>query len=348
MAWTVELAPELDGYGVEWVEPGRMILSRRNRLFESTNINPEPRLLGEVQVPIWQRQAARVRLGQRMMRFMFYNVIPLGDGKYFVTFNRQVGILDRHGFHAVEGMLQRFRVLRGACALGDSGAVYFGEYFYNEKRVPVHVYRCRPDEKRAEIAHTFAAGSVRHVHGVYRDPFSSAIWVATGDHPHESCLWRTDDEFASLQVFGSGDEGWRAVSLQFTRDAVYYATDAEFRQNLVYRVDRATGERTIVGEIDGPVYYSHTVDGEMFFAVTAELCPSQAEMKATLWRVTADEGLEQVYSAAKDLGARKILGPPFMVGTMNFPGGPGAPGGTYFHGVSLKGIDNRTLRLYKK
>ncbi|MEO6393736.1 MAG: hypothetical protein ABIP75_17930 [Pyrinomonadaceae bacterium] len=347
MSWSVEMMPGLNGYTVEWAEPGRILLSRRNRLYQADHPTAKPRLIGEVPAPLWQRTISRSRLGQRLNRFMFYNVLPIDRDRFFLTFNRDIGILDKEGFHEIEGVMRPFRVLRGACAVADSGSVYFGEYLYNEKREPMHIYRCQPAENRVEIAHTFAAGEIRHIHGVYRDPYSSAIWVATGDHPHESRLLRTTDEFKTLETVGAGDETWRTVSLQFTPDAVYFASDAEFQQNLIYRLDRQTGERTVCGEIDGPVYYSHAVGDDLFFAVTAELCPSQKEPRASLWHVTSEGGIEKIYSVAKDLGRRKRLTLLFMPGTLHFPGGPGIDGGTYFHGVSLQGIDNRTLRLYK-
>jgi hypothetical protein len=348
MTWSVDLVPELDGFSVDWAEPGRLRLSRRIRLFPAETIESKPRLVGAVPAPLWQRFISRSRLGQRLARFMFYNVLPLGEDRVFLTFNRDAGIIDGGRFQEIEGIIRPFRVLRGAAAVSAAGAVYLGEYLYNEKREPIHIYRCLPGESRAEVAHTFSAGEIRHVHGVYRDPYTSAIWCASGDHPHEARLLRTDDEFVSLQTVGSGDETWRTVSLQFTQDAIYYASDAEFRQNLIYRLDRATSERTIVGEIDGPVYYSHAIGDDLFFAVTAELCPSQKEPMASLWRVGAGDVLEQVYRVKKDLGARKRLTLPFMPGTLHFPGGPGSEGGSFLYGVGLKGIDNRTLRLYKK
>ena len=51
------------------------------------------------------------------------------------------------------------------------------------------------------------------------------------------------DALQTLPAVGAGDETWRAVSVQFTRDAVWYATDAEFRPNRLFRLDRASGRR---------------------------------------------------------------------------------------------------------
>ena len=56
--------------------------------------------------------------------------------------------------------------------------------------------------------------------------------------------------------------------------------------------------------------------------------------------------MERVYSAEKDMFQNKSLAGVFMPGTMHFPAGEANPNETYFHGVGLRGIDNRTLRLY--
>src|SRR5262245_16810143 len=157
MPWSVELAPELDGYTVEWAEPGRYLLSRRNRLFRADDLRCKPDLVGVVPAPFWQRAIARTRLGQRLARFMFYNAIPLADVRVFVTFNRDLGIVDESGFKNIAGLHRPFRVLRGACAVNPRGAVFFGEYLYNETRESIRIYRWEPDRLEAETVHTFAA-----------------------------------------------------------------------------------------------------------------------------------------------------------------------------------------------
>jgi hypothetical protein len=346
MTWSVDAVPSLTGYTVEWVEPGRVLLSRKNRIYQAASPTAERQLLGEVTAASWKRVAANVRLGQRVARFMVYNALPLADGSVFVTFDKQLGIIKQGKYQPLEGLARPFRVLRGACAIGRDGAVYFGEYLDNAARGAMNVYRCAPGSHRAEVAHTFDAGQVRHIHGVYADPYTDALWCVTGDGAEESRVTRTFDSFRTLEVVGAGDESWRTVSLLFTEDAIFYASDAEFNENHIYRLDRKTGERAVLGEIDGPVYYSHAIGRDLFFAVTAELCPSQKQPAATLWHVTRDGGIERIYSAAKDLVHKQIWNALFMHGTMHFPSGPGAGRETYIHGVSLRGIDNRTLRLY--
>ena len=154
------------------------------------------------------------------------------------------------------------------------------------------------------------------------------IWVT------RHAFW-TDDGFETLTTIGSGDESWRAVSVLFTRDAIWYAMDAEFTYNKVFRIDRATRQRSNKGAIDGPVYYSVKWRENLFFAVTAELCPSQDGKSATLWTVM-DDALERVVSFDKDRWPVKLL-----PGTLHFPLGPGVEDGLYFQGVALENADAR-------
>lgn len=347
MTWSVDAVPSLNGYTVEWIEPGRVLLSKRNKLYSAASPTAERKLVGQVDGVAWKNIASQFRLGQRVARFMVYNAVPLADGTIFVTFDKQQGIISEGKYQPLQGVMRPFRVLRRACAMGKDGAIYFGEYLDNPERGAMNVYRHVPGTNRAEIAYTFEAGQVRHIHGVYADPHSDTLWCVTGDGATESRVTRTFDSFRTLETVGTGDESWRTVSLLFTEDAIYYASDAEFHENHVYRLDRRTGERTMVGEIDGPVYYSHAVGKDLFFAVTAELCPSQKEPVASLWHVSSDGQMKRVYSVQKDLVQKKKWADIFMPGTMHFPAGPGNDGETFFHGVGLSGIDNRTLRLYR-
>jgi hypothetical protein len=129
------------------------------------------------------------------------------------------------------------------------------------------------------------------------------------------------------------------VSLAFTERAIYYATDSEFRTNQIYRIERTTGERRLLGEIDGPVYVGKAIGEDVFFAVTAELCPSQVGRSATLWHVDASDRLSRC--AAFDKDALHVV--VFMVGTLHLARGPGFPDRFFMHGVALRGADNRTF-----
>jgi hypothetical protein len=340
-AWTIERESALDGYTVEWAGPERLVLSRRNALYETPSAGAEISRLGAFPAPWLRGAAARVRPVQRLLRFSFYNVVALGDGSLFLTFAKNAGVLRGDVTTPVQGLLRPMRVLRNACALDASGDVYFGEYIPNADRGPVHLYRLPAGSTRVEVAHRFDAGEIRHVHGVYRDPHDGALWCVTGDRPSECRILRSTDGFRTMETIGSGDESWRAVSLVFTPAAVYYGTDAEFRPNHLYRIERASGTREALVGVEGPVYYSTSEGGELFFGVTAELCPSQTEAAGVIWQVGEGSAPRRLAAMSKDRLPVRF----FLPGTIDFAGGPGRPGEVYLRGTALVGGDTRVHRL---
>jgi hypothetical protein len=276
-----------------------------------------------------------VRIAQRLIRFMFTNVLRLHDGTWFVTFDKSIGILSGSVIRVLRGLEVPSRSVRGCCALSKEGDVYFGEYWGNPERGPMRVYRYRAGSDAIETAYTFPAGAVRHVHGVFHDPFTGDLWCTTGDKGGENRIMKTSDGFATLDIVGTGDETWRCVTPQFTRDAIYYAMDAEFQQNYIYRIDRHSGKREVVGPVEGPVYYATSAAGSLYFGVTAELCPSQQGKFAAIWRVRADGQAERIFTMDKDWLHPWYL----MYGLIEFPRGPGRPDRLFFHTTALKADD---------
>jgi hypothetical protein len=204
----------------------------------------------------------------------------------------------------------------------------------------MRVYRYAPGDDRVEISHVFPAGAVRHIHGIFADPYEGGLWCLSGDVGSECRIMRTMDGFRTIDIVGSGDETWRSVSIQFSPTAIYYAMDAEFTQNYIYRIDRKSGQRTRLAAVDGPVYYSHVAGDHYYFAVTAELCPSQKGKAAELWRVDENGSCERVLTLEKDRYSVKY----FMPGTIDFPRGSGLADRLLFRATALAG-DNRTFSI---
>jgi hypothetical protein len=339
--WRLDELTAWRGYSLEWAGGGKLFVTCRQRIYEAAGCFATPCRFAALPTPLWQVAATSFRPVQRLLRLMFYNLIPLKNGAFVVSFGKRIAVINDGEFHPVSGLRRACRILRGACADADDEGLFFGEYVNNPARDEIFVYRLDPAVRRSDIAYCFPARSIRHVHGVYRDPYTSDLWCLTGDHPRECQMLRTSDRFATLDVVGAGDESWRAVSVQFTSDAVFYGSDAEFTQNYLYRIDRRTGRRDSLGPTSGPVYYSCRSGRDMYFAVTAEMCPSQSDRCAALWRVNENGSAERVVQMAKDRWHKKY----FMPGTLHFPSGPGLANHLLFHAVGLAQADNRMFSL---
>jgi hypothetical protein len=164
--------------------------------------------------------------------------------------------------------IQGDSVLHGGICEDLQGWTYVGEYFMNPGRGPVRIWRIAPDLQSWEIAHQFPPASVRHVHGIYRDPYDDqALWVTVGDYAGECFILRTANRFASLEQFGDGSQTWRAVRLFFTPDAVCWLTDTEIEQNYACRMPRGGGLQR--GQaIDGPAWYGSMTTDDVYVAFT--------------------------------------------------------------------------------
>ena len=340
MEWIVEEVPELKGYTVEWAEAGNYYLSRRNRLYRSADLRPPFDEVASIDAPAWRSLAANFRLAQRLLRFMVTNVRPLNNGDLFVTFDKTVGVVRNGRWIALDGLARPCRVLRGACAVDETGAVSFGEYLPNIDRGPMRVYRYTPGDNKLNVVHVFNAETIKHIHGLYFDQYTTTTLCLTGDDDQECRILRCDPRFEWIEVIGQGDETWRAVSVLFSRDHFYYGTDAEFRANHIYKVDRVNTDREILGEVNGTVFYSKRIGDDLFFTTTAENAPAQKENVAAIWHVDAQGNCTELIKFKKDRWHKAL----FQFGTIHFPAISDDMDHLYFHLVAVDG-DNRTFRL---
>lgn len=340
MEWKVEEVSELRGFTVEWAENGNYYLSKRNRIFHSIDLKPPFKEIAVVNAPAWKQLASKFRLAQRLLRFMVTNVIPIANGDLFVTFDKSVGVIRGGVDSELKGLVRPCRVLRSACAVDDNGDIFFGEYLANDERGEMRIYKYSQGSDELEIAYTFPPNSIKHIHGLYYDKFTRSIFCLTGDNDSECQILRSSDGFATVEVVGSGDESWRAVSILFDESHFYYGTDAEFRANNIYKVNRATLERENLGEVSGTVFYSKKIGDDLFFTTTAENAPSQKENVAALWNVSRDGILSEVTKFKKDRWHPTL----FQFGTIHFPNGPDDGSSLYLHLVGVE-RDNRTQKL---
>lgn len=336
----------LMGCTVEWGDANGFILSKGADLFTATKLDGHLNitLLATLPLGVVSKMALRIRPAQRLLRQFYYNVLRLPTGDILTVFDKKVTLLREGRWVPVTGFYRPARFLRGSCAVDVRGGVYMGEYFANPERKSVRIYYLAPGSTRVESVYEFKAGSVRHVHGIYIDPHDHSLWCTTGDVNRECSIQRTTDGFRTLDVIGSGDETWRAVGLSITERYVFYGTDAEFRENCIFCLDKRTGKRITLGAVDGPVYYTTEVGGYHFFGVSAEGASSQYENVASLWCVDPADSLRKILSYKKDWFPML-----FMYGSLHFMLKSTLTEKNdqhtyiYFHG--LAGVDQKTMKI---
>ncbi len=220
--------------------------------------------------PVWWRNlTSRVALTGRLMRDGFHALVILDD-------KTMVGAVpgalvtrtpDSDEFQITHQMRRGTRPLHITAT--RAGDIYFGEYFDNRERAEVHIYVSRDRGLTWQIAYTFPAGSIRHVHNIVYDRWGDCLWILTGDEGGECKVLRASCDLRSVEVVISGNQQARAVAAVPTEKALYLSTDTPLEKNHVYRLDRA-GKVEQVGDLASSSIYGCRVGDAIFFSTMIE------------------------------------------------------------------------------
>lgn len=239
-----------------------------------------------------------------------------------------------------------FSMLRGSKPLNlsfaPSGNIYFGEYFQNMEKQAVNIYSSSDNAQTWQIAYTFDAGNINHIHGLFFDKYTNRIWVATGDRENECIIGYTEDEFNTFKEVFRGGQEFRTCQLFFYKDFIVFGTDTQYEQNVIKKFDRKTLEMAELQKVQGSVIKGGQVGDVAFISTTVEPSKVNTDKYAHLW-VTKD-GLhwEERYKAKKDW-----LPHIFQFGTFEFPQYYGIDKleRLYFSGRALKGLDGKSTYI---
>ncbi|HEX4425804.1 MAG TPA: hypothetical protein VH079_10420 [Terriglobales bacterium] len=233
------------------------------------------------------------------------------------------------------------KVLRGTRPLHitavPGGQIFWGEYFDNPQRDEVHIYGSVDNGSSWQIAFTFPAGSIRHVHNIVHDPWGNCLWILTGDSGAECRILRASCDFKNVDVVLSGYQQARAVAMVSAEDGLYFSSDTPLERNHIYRLDRL-GNIATLADLDSSSISGCRVGNTMFFSTMVE--PSEANLKQTVSIYGAHGGA----SWRKQLSWKKDVWPKglFQYGNAFLPGGHNATGILALTTIAVKPGDLET------
>lgn len=297
---------------VIYVSMERILVSRRAHIFESLDGGATWQRLAMLQFNRSERMLLASRLLRRLLRRGVHH-LAVGNACALLIANRAVYRLNGSVI-APLGPVRGSRPLV-LCAAND--AFYYGEYRSNPERSAVRIWRLHTAKEQWQAVWRFTG--IRHVHGVFYDPYENAFWVTTGDHDHEAGIWRTDDDFASLQKVAGGSQQFRAVQLLFTRDHVYFGSDAPDDRNFIFRMDRDGKDVEQLVAVGSSVFYGCKVGEHLFFSTAVEPSLVNATRYAEVWGSADGDSWQVVCRFKKDIWPMKY----FQYGQVLFPAGPG-------------------------
>lgn len=269
------------------------------------------------------RIAARTPLLARFLRTGFHGLVPLADGGHVAIVRGAIlhRAPDAETFTVAHAVTRGTRPLNVCVA--PSGKLYFGEYFSNGERGEVHVYGS--DDGRAwDVAHTFEAGSIRHVHGIHADAYRGGVWVLTGDDDEESAVLWTDDDFRTLERVSHGSQRARAVAVLPTPDALVVPTDTPRETNFVQRMDVETGRLERLCALPGSVFSAARTDRLFVLSTTVEKSDVNVDQRAAVFASVDGERWTAFARFHRDLPLLRDRRGYLQLPTLNLPSGRGA------------------------
>lgn len=259
--------------------------------------------------------------------------------------NRLAARLTRDGFHALaaspsgaivaavpggivslkpnaQEFHRTFTITRGTRPLHittvPGGGFFWGEYFDNASRDPVHVYGSTDGGASWDVAYTFPKGAIRHVHNIVHDPWQECLWVLTGDYGDECRVLRASCDFRSVDIALHGRQQVRAAAAIPTEEGLYFASDTPLEQNFIYRLDR-NNKLTRLAAIVSSSIYGCRVRNQLCFSTMVEPSEMNRDQIVRVYRgSTGDPGRwESVLSWRKDRWPMKY----FQYGNAFLPDG---------------------------
>ncbi len=190
--------------------------------------------------PVWWRSlTSDHRLSARLVRDGFHALAILDTGAMVAAVP---GAIVTRAARDNEFRITH-RITRGTRPLHitatPSGRLYWGEYFSNSERHEVHIYGSLDAGQHWDVAYTFPARSVRHVHNMIWDKFAQRLWILTGDEGAECRVLSASEDLSDIVPVLEGNQQARAVAAVPMRDGLYFATDTPLEQNYIYHLSRA-------------------------------------------------------------------------------------------------------------
>ncbi|HEV2698633.1 MAG TPA: hypothetical protein VGU90_11620 [Terriglobales bacterium] len=220
--------------------------------------------------PEWWRQlTSRSALSFRLVRDGFHALAITPQGNLVAAVSGAMATLRRGEteFRITHRLQRGSRPLHIAST--PAGQVFWGEYFDNPNRDAVHIYASQDGGLTWDIAYTFAAGSIRHVHNVIYDDWQHCLWIFTGDYGHECRILRASLDFRSVEELLSGNQQTRAVAALIAESGIYFASDTPLEQNHIYFLARS-GRIQRLTPIPSSSIYACTNRNGMFFSTMVE------------------------------------------------------------------------------
>jgi hypothetical protein len=322
---------------VHFLQDQQVIASKGNTVFFSENGGSEWKKLLSFPLSLCDQLKCSNKISRRLFRSGVQHAIGINDNVFvFWAFGGIYNYVLKS--NTLMRSITSFPGSRplSLCHAGG-GKLYFGEYRGNPERSPVHIFGSIDGGKVWLPVWEFT--SIRHVHGVFHDPYTDYIWVTTGDEDQECGLWVTTNQFQTIERVVGGAQQTRAVQLLFTEKFIYFGSDTPLERNWIYRFNRSDLCIEQLQAVEGSVFYGCKVGTRLFFSTVCEPSRVNRPRAAVIWESSDGVAWHRFLNFPKDALPMKL----FQYGQIRFPVGNGdgnslwiTPFATKYDQISMK------------
>lgn len=302
---------------VHHVDGEIVFASKGCKIFKSHDGGKSWSRIAELPVSCFQKLQSAFKITRRLFRTRIHHLIPIKDDILIVF---AFGNIFR--INAYSQTVKNLAPINGSRPLSvcmNQGKLYYGEYRGNPERSPVHVWKSEDQGSSWQKAYTFE--NIRHIHGIYSDPNTSALWVTVGDEDNEAAIYVSEDDFLSVKKVISGSQQARAVHLLFTADYLFFGSDTPGELNYIYRLHRKSRQVERLQQVAGSVFWGSQADNRLFFSTVCEPSEVNKTKNVQLWCSGNEQDWELVETFRKDWWPKTL----FQHGQLLFPTGKGQP-----------------------
>jgi len=323
---------------LHFIDGKHLFASNYNKLFRSTDAGNSWELFISLPVSKIHEVIGFYNSIQRLLRLGIHHIVKWDENTFSIMAFGKIYLYN----HLDDTLLSSPLCINGSRPLSlcmdDSGWLYFGEYWSNSERRPVYVHASLDGGLSWETIWEY--NGIRHIHGVYFDPYSKSIWITTGDENDESAIWVTEDKFNTVVKVVGGNQRYRTVQLLFTEKYVYYGSDIPNGQNFLYRFDKKTCEVDVLQYVEGSVFWGCSVGKRLFFSTVVEPSLVNKNNRSNVWGSDDGETWKLVISFKKDILPMKL----FQYGQILFPTGENSTEHLFFTPLCTR-LHNSVMRV---
>ncbi len=253
---------------------GNIIFSKNNKIIELSK-DQSKKIILEFKISLLEKLLFHSKYLSRLFRLGIRSSINY-ENIFFFSFQKKIYSFDiKKNFLNIE---HKFRFGRGPLSYtvidnieSFEDGIVFGEYFGNNPRNEVHIYK-RNKKSEWEIIYTFKKGLINHIHSIVPDKFRNCLWIFAGDFGHSSSIWKVEANFNKVERVLFGKQVYRACFGYPTKEGLIYATDTQFEGNSIriLKINSDTLKSEELYKINGTCVYGANLKDYLVFSTCTE------------------------------------------------------------------------------